>query len=293
MSRRSGPLMSTSPTGRRVPLPRPRRPYLTHERPLFFAHRGGAALAPENTLAAFANGLSFGADALELDVHLTRDGALVVCHDPTVDRTTDGAGPIAARTLGELRRLDAGYRFSPDDGRTFPFRGKGVTIPTLREVLTTFPDVRVNIDLKDADAACGEQLWRLAQELGAEDRILAGSFSDAGLAEFRRLTGGRVATSAAPNEVRRFMLAALTRITARLRPAYDALQVPETWRAIRVVSPTTLRAAHRLGLAVHVWTVDDRPTMDRLLAWGVDGLMSDRPDLLAAALADDTGRREG
>src|SRR5579872_6459369 len=117
-----------------------RRPYVTHERPLFFAHRGGAALAPENTLVAYENGLALGADALELDIHTTRDDQIVVIHDPTIDRTTDGAGPVASYTLDELRRFDAGYQFTPDAGQTYPYRGQGVTIPTLCEIFERFSD---------------------------------------------------------------------------------------------------------------------------------------------------------
>jgi glycerophosphoryl diester phosphodiesterase len=261
------------------------RPYLTHDRPLFFAHRGGSLLAPENTLVAFKNGLYFGADALELDVHLSRDGELMVLHDPTVERTTNGVGAAILMTRAELQILDAGYHFTPDGGRTFPFRGQGISIPTLREVLTAFPAVRVNIELKENNPLGEERMWALAQELGVEDRILVASSHLATLVRFRRLSVGRIATSASPPEIRNFVLAALTHTTGWLRPAYDALQVPETWRALRIVSPATVALAHRLGLALHVWTVDDRPTMDRLLAWEVDGLMSDRPDILAEALA--------
>ena len=264
-----------------------RRPYVTHERPLFFAHRGGAGLAPENTLVAYENGLALGADALELDIHTTRDDQIVVIHDPTIDRTTDGAGPVASYTLDELRHFDAGYRFTPDGAQTYPSRGQGVTIPTLREVFARFPDVRVNIDLKQDTPTSGERLWELLQEMGAEDRVLVGAFEPATMTAFRRLTGGRVATAASPREVRNFLLfGVLFRLPGWLRPAYDALQVPEVYRGIRVVSPGSIAAAHGLGLDVHVWTVDDRATMDRLLDWGVDGLMSDRPDILAEAMAD-------
>ncbi len=261
------------------------RPYLTHTRPLFFAHRGGAALAPENTLAAYENGVRLGADVLELDVHTTRDGETVVIHDPTVDRTTDGHGAVAGFTLAELKRLDAGYRFTPDGGQTYPYRGKGVTIPTLRKVFERFPDRRVNIDLKQDTPTSSARLWELIQEAGAEDRVLVGSFEPQTIAAFRRITEGRVATAASPPEVRNLLLiGTLLRLPGWLRPTYDALQVPEVHRGIRVVSPGSIAAAHRLGIAVHVWTVDDRATMDRLLDWGVDGLMSDRPDILAEAL---------
>jgi glycerophosphoryl diester phosphodiesterase len=263
---------------------KPKRPYLQHERPLFFAHRGGSLLAPENTLVAFERGLSYGADALELDVHMTRDGELVVFHDVTLDRTTDGTGPIAAHTLEELRRFDAGYRFTPDGGQTHPFRGQGVTIPTLAEVFARFPATRINVEIKQSTPGRERRLWELIQEHQVEDRVMVGSFVDAALARFRALTGGRVATSAGSREVRNFLVAALCRTTRLLRPAYDALQVPDTYGRIRVVSRTSVEAAHRLGLEVHVWTVNDRATMEQLLHLGVDGLMSDRPDILAEAL---------
>jgi glycerophosphoryl diester phosphodiesterase len=259
---------------------------LTHDGPLFFAHRGGSTLAPENTLAAFEHGLSFGADALELDVHLSRDLELMVIHDPTLDRTTDGSGPVAAHTAAELRLLDAGYRFTPDSGRTFPYRGQGITIPTLREVLAAFPRTRLNVELKENRPEGPVALWDLVRELGAEDRVLGASNHLGTIARFRALCGDRMATSACAAEIRNFVLAAMARTMRWLRPRYDALQVPETWRALRIVSPTTLALAHGMGLAVHVWTVDDRAQMDRLLALGVDGIMTDRPDVLAEALAD-------
>jgi glycerophosphoryl diester phosphodiesterase len=250
------------------------RPFLRHERPLFFAHRGGSLLRPENTLPAFEHGMSFGADALELDIQQTRDGELVVIHDPTLDRTTSGSGAVASYTLDDVRKVDAGYTFTTDGGATFPFRGQGITIPTLREVFTRFPGVRINIDLKESTP-------------DREDRICAGCFAHAALVRFRRLTSGRVATSASPREVRSFLLAAASHTTGWLRPAYDALQVPDTYGAVRVVSRTSVIAAHRIGVDVHVWTVDERAHILALLALGVDGLMTDRPDILAEALAKD------
>jgi glycerophosphoryl diester phosphodiesterase len=276
---------SPTPSPRLAP-PRPTRPYVHHDRPLFFAHRGGSLLAPENTLPAFRRGAELGADALELDIQLTRDGEVVVMHDPQVDRTTNGVGLVSSFTYDELRRLDAGYRFTPDGGQTYPFRERGVTVPTLREVFETFPDLRINIDLKESDPQREQALWRLIQDQRAEDRVLAASFVYAPLVRFRRLTVGRVATSSTRRELIWFLAAATSRRLGLLRPAYDALQVPETHRGIRIVSPKMVAAAHRLGLDVHVWTVDDSSDMRRLLDWGVDGIMTDRPDLLAAVLAE-------
>jgi glycerophosphoryl diester phosphodiesterase len=268
---------------------RPRRPYLTHDRPLFFAHRGGAALAPENTLAAFEQGVALGADALELDIQTTREGEIVVIHDTTVDRTTNGSGPVSAYSLDELRWLDAGYRFTPDGGRTYPYRGQGIAVPRLREVFERFAGLRVNIDLKESSPARERRLWELIQECGAEDRVLVASGDlHEPIVRFRRLEGGRVATSASAREIRAFILAVGAHVSGWLRPAYDALQVPEVYRNIRLVSRRTVAAAHRRGLAVHVWTVDERADMERLLDLGVDGIMTDRPDVLAQVLA---GRR--
>ena len=262
-----------------------RPPYTRHEGPLFFAHRGGSLLAPENTLMAFDLGAKLGADALELDIQETRDGELVVIHDTTLDRTTDARGPVGDFTLDELRRLDAGYRFSPDGAATFPFRGQGLTIPTLREVFARFPDLRVNIDLKESNPARERRLWELIQEHEAQDRTLVASGDEhTPIVRFRALTGGRVATSASGDEIRNFLLCSWCGVTRWMRPAYVALQVPETWRGLRVVSPRFIAAAHRHGLDVHVWTVDDRAAMKRLLAWGADGVMTDRPDVLAQVM---------
>ena len=265
---------------------RPQRAFLAHDGPLFFAHRGGSALAPENTLVAYEKGLSYGADALELDIHPTRDGEIVVFHDDTLDRTTDGSGRVSGFTLDDLRQFDAGYRFTSDAGATYPYRGQGVRIPTLAEVYERFSAARVNIEIKEDIPGVEEQLWRVIQSAGAGDRTMVGSFPLAPLRRFRVVSQGRVATSGSMPEIRSFVIAAYTRMTQLLRPEYDALQVPETYRGIPVVTPTTMRAAHHLGLAVHVWTVDDRASMQRLLGSGVDGLMSDRPDVLAQVLQE-------
>lgn len=263
-----------------------RKPYIIHDAPLFFAHRGGALLRPENTMLAFEHGVSFGADALELDLQLTRDGELVVIHDFRVERTTDGTGPVADYTLDELQRLDAGYRFTTDSGKTYPYRGQGHTIPTLRSVFERFPTLRVNMDLKESTPEREERLWRLLQEMGAVDRVMIGSFDYAPMARFRTLTGGRVATGATRREIVWFLTSFYTGQLRRFRPAFDALQVPETDHGFRIVTPRMIAAAHRLDRDVHMWTIDQPSDMCRLLKWGVDGVMSDRPDLLAQVLAE-------
>ena len=233
---------------------------------------------------AFQGAVQLGCRYLETDLRTTRDGVMVTIHDETLNRISDGSGPVHALTLAELKRLDAGYRFSPDGGQTFPFRGKGVTVPTLAEVTQAFPDILLNVDMKQTEPPMVETLVTFIEEQGAHDRILAGSFHDRILKEFRRRTGGRVATSAASWEARLFWLASRLGLTRFSRPPYDALQVPARQGPLTVVDRRFLRAAHRLGIQVHVWTVDESKEMRRLLRLGVDGLMSDRPDLLLDVL---------
>jgi len=263
---------------------RPKRPFLEGDRPLAFAHRGGANLWPENTMVAFQGAIQLGCRYLETDLRTTRDGVIVTIHDETLDRISDGSGPVHALTLAELKRLDAGYRFSPDGGQSFPFRGKGVTVPTLAEVTQAFPDIRLNLDIKQKEPSLVEALVTFIEEQDAHDRILVGSFHDRMLKEFRQRTGGRVATSAASWEARLFWLASRLGLTRFLRPAYDALQVPARQGALPVVDRRFVQAAHRLGIQVHVWTVEESEEMRHLLNLGVDGLMSDRPDLLLDVL---------
>lgn len=250
--------------------------------PLLIAHRGGSALAPENTLLAFRRAIEWWrADILELDVHATRDGEVVVLHDDTVDRTTDGRGAVAALTLAELRALDAGYRFTPDGGATFPFRGRGITIPTLREVLTEFPRARVNVEIKAGAAQA--PLLRLLTDAGDPSRVLIAAGERGNRARFTHYPGP---VSAAGSELKWFYGLHLARAARLFRPRVDAFQMPEWYGGRRVLTPRFVRDAHRLGLAVHVWTVDDEADMRRLLAWGVDGLITDRPDVAARVLHD-------
>jgi glycerophosphoryl diester phosphodiesterase len=271
--------------GRRGPRVRPGQPYLAGA-PLLMAHRGGAALAPENTLTAFRRALEWWhADLLEIDVQPTRDGEVVVTHDPTVDRTTDGTGRVADLTRAELQQLDAGYHFSPDGGRSFPFRGQGVRIPTLEETLREFPWARVNVEIKDARAQ--ERVWELVHGMGATRRVLIAAGKRSNRSRFGAYPG---ATSASEQEVMAYWLHLRTRTTGLWRPPVDAFQVPELFGPLRVVSPRFVREAHARNVAVHVWTVDEEADMRRLLGWAVDGIVTDRPDVLARVLHELYGR---
>lgn len=185
--------------------PRPAKDYVKSPRPLNMAHQGGAGLAPSNTIVAFRNALKVGADGLELDVHATKDGEVVVTHDDTVDRTTDGTGAVKDFTLAELKKLDAGYRFTPDNGQTYPYRGQGITIPTLREVLAEFPDQRINIEIKQSEPPIESKVLEVIDEMGMRDMVLVVSFDDAVMKWFREMAGD-IAVGATENEIRTFVI---------------------------------------------------------------------------------------
>lgn len=254
--------------------------------PLLIAHRGGSRLAPENTLAAYGRAVRWWrADLLEIDVQPTADGDCVVIHDATVDRTTDGTGPVIARTVSELRRLDAGYRFTPDGGATFPFRGTGVGLSTLAEVLAAFPATRINVEIKDGRA---QDAVRLAiRQARAEHRVLIAGGDTRNRSRFADYPGPQ---SAGAQELYAFYAMHLARATRFYRPPVDAFQIPEKNGGRQVLTPRLVDDAHVHNVAVHVWTVDEEADMRRLLSWGVDGIVTDRPDRLARVLHEVAGR---
>ncbi|HET9950050.1 MAG TPA: glycerophosphodiester phosphodiesterase [Longimicrobiales bacterium] len=252
---------------------------------MLVAHRGGARLAPENTLPAFEQAVeAWWADMLELDVQLTRDGHVVVIHDSTVDRTTDGRGRVGDMTLAELRSLDAGYRFQDLDGG-YPYRGKGVVVPTLEEVLRACPSVWINAECKDERVA--DPLVELVMGLGCEHRVLIAAERESCRKGARGYPGP---WGMSREQGRLFWALHLLPGGSPYTPRADVLQVPERWKGLPVVTPRFVREAHRLNLPVQVWTVNDPASMRRLLSWGVDGIHTDRPDLLAEVLTEMVGR---
>jgi glycerophosphoryl diester phosphodiesterase len=244
-------------------------------RPLVFAHRGGCALGPENTIAAFDLGMAAGADGLEFDVHLSSDGIPVVHHDDTLDRTTAGRGPLAALTAAELARVDAGSRF--ERAGSFPFRNQGVGVPTLAEVLKRYPDIPLIVEMKVDTAAMGEAVANEVRRAGAAARVCAAGYGTRSAAAARAALP-EMASSACHREATLALYRSWLGIPVR-RPPYGGYQVPEVSAGHRIVSPRFLRHAHGAGLKVQVWTVDEEPDMRRLLEWGVDGLISNRPDV--------------
>lgn len=245
------------------------------------AHRGGSMLAPEATLAAFRAAAEAGADALEMDVRRTADGALVVIHDALVDRTTDGSGPVASLRLEELRSLNAGHHFRGPDG-TFPYRAKPVRVPTFDEVLASHPDLRLVVEMKTPDTA--EPLCRAIRAAGREMETLVAAFDRESLQRFRTACPA-VATGGSFGEVVTFLALSLGRLAGLHDGAFDALLVSEVSGPLRVVTPQFLRSARQAGLPVIVWTVNRPEEMRRLLDVGVGGILTDDPAALSAALA--------
>ena len=258
--------------------------YLEGPRPRLFAHRGGSLEAPENTLAAFANGLRAGADRLELDVHGTADGEVVVIHDPTLERTTDGVGEVRALSLAEIQRCDAGNRFRAADG-TPTFRGRGIRVPTLGEVLAAFPGVPLNIEIKQLEPGIEDAVFAVLDRFSALGQVLLAAEDGRIMSRIRARAGG-VLTGSSVDDVIAFAEAWEADRLDRYRHPGAALQVPPDFMGRPLVTRQLVEHAHRLGIEVHVWTIDDVAEMKRLLALGVDGLMTDRPQLAASVLQD-------
>lgn len=267
-------------------------------RVLNFAHQGGAREAPSSTLYAMRRAVEAGAHAIELDVHATADRHLVVCHDATVDRTTDGTGRIAEMTLGQVQDLDNAYWWVPgevvDQGRPdgdYPLRGRApsdrdLRIPTLREVLEAFPGTFINLDIKETAPAVEPYeglIAELLREFGRTDDVIVGSFHDSATDAFSAVAP-EVSTSAGTAAVAMFFFA--VRDGAEPPPIrHHALQVPTALEGTTIVDGRFVHAAHDHGLAVHVWTVDEADEMEALVDLGVDGIMTDRPSVLAGVLA--------
>jgi len=248
--------------------------------PVNIAHRGGAEISPGNTLVGFREGLVAGAGVLELDVHLTEDGHLVVIHNKTVDDTTNGTGRVSKMTLQQVKRLDAGYDFTEDHGKTHPYRGEGVIVPTLEEVYQAFPGVPLNIEIKEAQEGIEKELWRTIEEAEAADRTLVVSGKMSVIQKFRVVSLGQVTTGASIREMVAFILWSHLYSGWSLRScSYQALQVRSGLGISKLV-----QTAHRSGIRVDVWTVDEEEDMRRLLSYGVDGIMTDRPDVLNEVL---------
>lgn len=265
--------------------PAPAHPYYTSSppKPLVIAHQGGDWLWPGNTMFAFQNAVDLGVDVLEMDLHITKDNVLVLIHDETIDRTTNGSGEVELMTLEEIKTYDAGYDWSRDEGATFPFRGQGITISTLEEVFTAFPDKHMTIEIKKSNTSMIDPFCEMIREYDMGDKIVVASFYDDKMKEFRE-TCPEVATSSAKNETTVFVLLSKVFLTGFYSPQFYSLQVPEESSGITVMTESFIRLAHERNLAVEPWTINDEETMQKFIKWGVDGIMTDRPDIMLEIL---------
>jgi glycerophosphoryl diester phosphodiesterase len=252
--------------------------FFSVEHPIRFAHRGSRILWPENTMAAFAGAVEgLGYHYLEIDVRLTSDHIPVVFHDAKLNRTTSGTGKVIDHTLAEIRSVDAAYYFDPEND--YPLRGTGIGVSTLEELYATWPDVRLNVDLKGP----GEE-WAVAEVIrafDAEHRTLIGSFTDRRIARFRRITRGRVAVSAGPTAAA--SMYAASRVGRTIHRKVQAYQLPFNYRGAKI-DDKLIEAVHRAGAHLHLWTVNESDDMRRFIDMGVDGIVTDRPDLLNKVL---------
>lgn len=261
--------------------------------PRIAGHRGAAGTLPENTLPSFRRGLEEGATFLEMDVHATGDGEIVIIHDATVERTTDGAGAVRDMSLEELQRLDAGYRFTADGGSTHPFRGQGIRVPSLREFFAEFPDTRATVEIKELPPPAMETLFDVIEEFGKARQVLVAAEDDAAMRSARALIRERglpVATGFSTGEIRALMTALWSGQTPPSEVLGRALQIPRRHGGIDLVTPASLAAAHALGVEVHVWTVNDADEMSELLALGVDGIITDFPGRLREVIGRSEAR---
>lgn len=258
-------------------------PFFLHKGVDVIAHRGGWGLWPENTVFGFQKAVDMGVDLLEMDIRSTKDGVLVVTHDAKVDRTTDGTGAVQDFTLSELQALDAGYRWTADDGQTFPYRGQGVKIPTLREVFETFPQVRMSIEIKQTAPDMTVPFGELIHRYGMETRVLVACFDSETLQTFRTLYP-EVATSAGLSNGLIFYVLSRLHLSAAYRPDAEAFQVPLHFGPLDGVHPTFLSAVRAQNMKVQVWTIRDEATMQTVIDLGVDGVISPYPDRLLRVL---------
>ncbi|UUX33593.1 glycerophosphodiester phosphodiesterase [Fundicoccus culcitae] len=257
-------------------------------RPLNIAHRGGAALAPEETLEAFLKSYLAGADMFEYDVHISKDGYLIASHDPTVDRITDGTGFINDLDLSELKSFDAGANFFDEDGQR-PFMGKKVTLATVEEIFQSFPNMKAVIELKDDNRPelyepMIQEMWRLIQAYGMEDKVCIGSFDHKINRRFKEVSQGRVAIGAGSSEATAYLVKMLLRLNGLATTDADSFQLPVKQFGLDLTQNNIIEGSRRKGKDIYYWTVNDEATMLDLIAKGVDGIMTDNPVLLEKVL---------
>lgn len=251
--------------------------------PIVLAHRGGAKLAPEHTMVAFEKAFELGVDGFEIDIRLTKDEEIVVFHDEAIDRTSNGAGAIRDYTLSELKEFNFGYRFEDLDGN-FPYRDQHVEIVTLKELLEKYPNMYINIDIKDSPetyegSLMPSKLWRLIEEYDAINRVVVTSFYSEQVDRFNLYAQNRVALGAGESDVRKAFAAFTSQFGHLYHPKVDVFQIPTKSGRISLDSPKFIAFLKNLNIPVHYWTIDDEEMMKKLLNNGAQGIITDRPDI--------------
>lgn len=263
------------------------------ERPLIIAHGGGNHLAPSNTLAAFANACELGAEALEMDIHMTSDGYLVSIHDSTVDQTTNGTGRVNDMTLEEVQALDAGYRFQNPNGE-YSYRGRGAFIPTLEEIFDKMSDMDMLyiIEIKDTNdpglyKKITEKLWEIIQEFNLENHVIIASFDQRVIDMAVRISGGKAFVSGGSKEAFKFVVLHKLFLNGLYRPKVHAFQLPMNLGPINLIDGKMIRGAYQRGMVLQYWTVNSPEKIRMLIDLGTDGIITDRPDLLIDILKNE------
>ncbi|MBZ0184920.1 MAG: glycerophosphodiester phosphodiesterase [Candidatus Obscuribacterales bacterium] len=261
--------------------------------PLVIGHRGASLEKPENTIAAFLAAIDSGADAIELDVRRTIDGELVVIHDATVDRTTDGSGSVSQLSLAQIKRLDAGYRFTRDGGRTFPYRNQGIGVPTLAEVLSATDDTMIFLELKEKNRELADCVRACLVEHQALDRVLIQTICSSHKAtKYLRSLDKRLLIGHSSFEIGLFFTLSLFRLGRLFKPRGPSFEVPKSKYGLRLLSNFFVKRAQKAGICVIVWTVDDRITLEKCLSLGVDGVISNNPSVLARLKQTKKGKEQ-
>ncbi len=262
--------------------------YSAIKRPLVIAHQGGDGVWPGDTVFAYEKAVELGADVIEMDAHITKDGQIVLMHDEKVDRTTDGTGLIEDLTLDELKQLDAAYKWSNDGDKTFPYRGQGIQVPTLDELFQQFPEMRYVIEIKLTQNPIDKPLCDLIRNRTMQDKVVIASFHDEAMENFRAACP-EVATSASRGEVTTFVILGKVFLSGLVAPQYESIQPPydpAESKNIPIMTKRFIREAHAKNIAVEPWTVNDPALMKQYIEWGVDGIMTDRPDLMVQVLKE-------
>jgi len=261
---------------------------LQFDRPIILAHRGGAHLEPEHTMLAFEKSAQLGVDGFEIDIRLTKDEEIIVFHDATVDRTTEGYGSVSEMTLAEINALNHGYQFEDLTG-AFPYREQKVDVVTLRELLESYPNMLINIDIKDAPdtyegSLMPSKLWRLIEELGVEDRVVVTSFYGEQIDRFNLYAQNQVALGAGESDVRKAFASFSSQFGHLYHPKVDVFQIPPKSGVVSLDSPKFIQFLSNLNIPVHYWTINDLVTMNKLIHNGAQGIITDRPDIAVELL---------